>query len=206
MKVTLSTSGGTEDLSGEVALTADVIPETSASAVKFFLDDVLLGTSLTPLYTYAWDSAHVTTGAHELKAQALVHGQAVEATLAVTVLGVAPPTPDPIEGLPPAYEFRPQDLVTAVGDGLSNIGVNSDVEGIDYGVLQLESSVGTAAGVRSYGAADDGVFYADKMQDDPEKFFSLKIDGFPAISLDAPNATPEDVANALIDLGLASAP
>jgi hypothetical protein len=100
--VTLTTSGGTTNLSGTVTVTAVAVPANKVVNVRFYVDSVLKATDTVAPYNYSWPTALFPDGAHELKAVALYDkNQVQEVKLNVTVSNVAvPPPPPPVQGPP----------------------------------------------------------------------------------------------------------
>lgn len=105
MKVTLSTSGGTQNLIGTVTITATVTPPVQAAqvtSVAFLIDGVLKSSDTSSPYTYSWDTTTVSDGTHIITAKAnSPKFQVTEGKLNVTVDNVpTPPPPPPVQDVP----------------------------------------------------------------------------------------------------------
>jgi len=89
------------------------------------------------------------------------------------------------QGLPETFEVEDQNLILTKEQGVAGFSVETDPEdGHNYGVIKLFCDDGSVTEVSSY-----------------DKPFRVLIEG-EALELDPSTATAEDVANALISLGL----
>ncbi len=116
-------------------------------------------------------------------------------------LSVAPATVE--ESISELYEISDQDFIIYKADAASALAVDTTYEGVEYGSIKLTSSVGSEAGVCAAPPQNkDGMIYASKLSDQTKKIFDVRINGFRK-TIDPSTATAEDVAQLLIDLGLA---
>jgi hypothetical protein len=100
--LTVSTSGGTEYLTGTVTVTAVPRPAVQVTRVEVFIDSVRVVTDTSDPYTYSWDTTTVADGWHEIMAKAYFpRNQVTEKKLDVTVQNVVvEPPPPPIQDPP----------------------------------------------------------------------------------------------------------
>jgi len=105
---------------------------------------------------------------------------------------------------PLTYDVSETDFIIHKDDATVGVSVNKNDSDIDYGYVRVDCETGSKAGVSSYGEDDtEGMFFADKDQNDSQKFFDLKVQGA-KLELDPTSVSAEDIANFLIDLGLAA--
>ncbi len=110
---------------------------------------------------------------------------------------------DAFSVFPPSYDVSDRDFIITKEDATVGVAINEDEDGLDHGYVRLEDESGSKVGLSSWGEDDTtGMFFADKNADDEQKFFDLREDGA-KLTLDASSVTAEDIANFLIDLGLA---
>lgn len=108
MKVTLSTSQGTQDLNGTVMVTALPTPVPQVTSVRFYVEDVLKATDTSSPFTYSWDTTTVADGSYQLKAQVTYsRNQIMETKLDVTVDNTPEPPLPPPPSPPPVNTSAP---------------------------------------------------------------------------------------------------
>ena len=106
------------------------------------------------------------------------------------------------QGLPDAFEIKEQDFILKKEEGVAGFSVETNfVEGQNYGVVKLICSDGSVVELSSYGEEVGGQVYISIAADNSAKPFKIAIDGSPVV-LDPGTATSEQIADALVALGL----
>jgi hypothetical protein len=104
---------------------------------------------------------------------------------------------------PATYDVSDKDLILYADDAAAGVALNEAEDGTTFGYIRLESETGTKVGVTSHSEGDDGgVFFADKNQNDAQKFFDLRVQNEP-LEINPATITTEQLADFLIELGLA---
>jgi len=108
------------------------------------------------------------------------------------------------ESAPPGENLSIQGPNENLGNGVAALSVDSNIDDTAYGSVKLVSSSGSEAGIVSYeDSKRDGMIYAYKvLEEEEQKHFDIRTGGF-RLTLDPSSVTTEDLANFLIDLGLA---
>ena len=127
--VSLTAPASGAAVSGSVVLTATAIDNAAMAGVTFLLDGASLGTEVAgsgPNYSYTWNTATASNGAHTLSARARdsANNTAVATNVGVTVANTAP------GGVLVSYSFN-QGSGTTAPDGSGN-GVTGTISGATW--------------------------------------------------------------------------